>query len=330
MDTIADITMTGESSQSYFGYSVSTAGDVNHNSYSEIIVGAYNPNNYGKVFLYFNPIPELIYPINNSFNNPLSINFKWRKYNSSSYYVLSIANDSNFNSLLVRDTLINDTSKFINGFQLDTKYFWKVTVKDSLDFIYNSTIWNFTTIPPINLYLTLLFEGIYSTDFNQLRRNDTITAYLRQSNPPYNIIDSAKSIIDSLSFTGLFKFYNTPTGSYYITIRHLNTIETWSKIGGEVIIADGTVYYYDFTTSSSQAYGNNLKLKGSKYCLYSGDINQDGFIDLLDVVPIYNGAKNFITGNYLVTDLTGDGIVDLLDVTLCFNNSGNFIRLRRP
>ncbi|MBK8551268.1 MAG: hypothetical protein IPL53_09495 [Ignavibacteria bacterium] len=48
------------------------------------------------------------------------------------------------------------------------------------------------------------------------------------------------------------------------------------------------------------------------------------------MIPIYNDAANFISGNYLATDLTGDRIVDLTDVTLGYNNSTNFIRIWRP
>jgi len=46
MDTIADVVMTGELSSSYFGFSVSGAGDVNHDNYDDVIVGAYGYN-YG-------------------------------------------------------------------------------------------------------------------------------------------------------------------------------------------------------------------------------------------------------------------------------------------
>jgi len=93
---------------------------------------------------------------------------------------------------------------------------------------------------------------------------------------------------------------------------------------------DGTIYNYDFTSANSQAYGNNLKLKGSNYCLYSGDVNQDGYISLFDMIPIYNDASAFVSGSYLATDLTGDNIVDLTDLTLCYNNSLSFIRVRQP
>ena len=40
MDNIADVTLTGAAAGDQFGYSVSTAGDVNGDGYSDVIVGA--------------------------------------------------------------------------------------------------------------------------------------------------------------------------------------------------------------------------------------------------------------------------------------------------
>ena len=54
MNNIADVTMTGEAVGNYFGGSVSTAGDVNRDGYSDVIVGAYGNNgNTGKSYVYF-------------------------------------------------------------------------------------------------------------------------------------------------------------------------------------------------------------------------------------------------------------------------------------
>lgn len=274
--------------------------------------------------------PDLVYPINNSINNILSINFIWNKINSPLWYVLIVSTDSIFNNVIISDSLSTDTSKIISGLQRDTKYFWKVRAKDTSGSITNSAIWNFKTIPPIKVNLKLLMEGMYSTTFNQLTRKDTVKVYLRNSSPPYSLVDSAQRTIDSISFSGLFNFNNSFSGNYYIVAKHLNCIETWSKNGGESLNTDGTSYNYEFTSANIQAYGNNLKLKGSQYCLYSGDVNQDGYITLFDVIPIYNDASSFVIGKYLLTDLTGDNIVDLTDVTICYNNSTNFIRVRRP
>ncbi len=333
MDTTPDLILTGNALSEYFGFSVSSAGDVNGDGYSDVIVGSIGYNsNTGRAYLYDNliPKPELINPLNNSINNSLTLEFNWKKFNMTIYYILVVSTDSKFNNIIVNDTVYTDTSKIVSGFQKDTKYFWRVRVKDTTGVTTNSVIWNFTTVPPLYLNATLLFEGMYSPAFNQLIRKDSVISYLHQSVPPFAVIDSANSRIDSISFSGLFKFYNAVTGAYYISVKHLNSIETWSKAGGEYFVNDGTIYTYDFTIASSQAFGNNLKSKGTKYCLFSGDVNQDGFIDLFDVVPIYNDATNFISGNYLATDLTGDGIVDLTDVTLCYNNSTNFIRIMRP
>ena len=40
MNNIADVTLTGAAAGDDFGYSVSTAGDVNGDGYSDVIVGA--------------------------------------------------------------------------------------------------------------------------------------------------------------------------------------------------------------------------------------------------------------------------------------------------
>lgn len=45
---------------------------------------------------------------------------------------------------------------------------------------------------------------------------------------------------------------------------------------------------YDFTPAASQTYGNNQTLVGSKYCIYSGDINQDNVIDAQDLAILDN------------------------------------------
>ena len=81
---------------------------------------------------------------------------------------------------------------------------------------------------------------------------------------------------------------------------------------------------YDFTMDSTSAYGNNLVLKGSKYCIYSGDVNQDGIIDASDNTVIDNNSYNFVIG-YESSDLNGDGITDLADLLICENNAFDII-----
>ena len=181
----------------------------------------------------------------------------------------------------------------------------------------------------IYLSLKIIPEGIYYNLFNQLARRDTVTVYLRNTASPYSKVDSAKAVIDSMNFTGSFIFQNTPSGTYYIATKHLNSIETWSKAGGEPMTLNGSTNY-DFTTSASQAYGNNLKLKGSKYCAYSGDINQDGIIDASDLIKVYNDSYAGLTGRFLVSDMNGDSIVDASDISTADNNVYNGVMKITP
>jgi hypothetical protein len=53
MDNTADVIMTGENPGDFFGLSVSSAGDVNNDGYSDVIVGAYAYNSSrGRAYIY--------------------------------------------------------------------------------------------------------------------------------------------------------------------------------------------------------------------------------------------------------------------------------------
>jgi agmatine/peptidylarginine deiminase len=192
---------------------------------------------------------------------------------------------------------------------------------------YNSFTINSRSI--IKLDISALPEGKYDNSQNIILKRDTVKIYLREAVAPYNVIDSSAGVLDSLTFEKTFSFYNCVSGTYYIVIKHNQCTETWSRSGGEPLVNDSTVYNYNFTNSNTQAYGNNLIQKGSKFCLYSGEINNDGNIDLEDMLTIYNDAGNFITGN-VITDLTGDNLVDLNDMIIVSNNSGSFVSVVRP
>ncbi len=177
--------------------------------------------------------------------------------------------------------------------------------------------------------IKIITEGLYISD--KLNKCDTAKVYLRNISMPYAIIDSAVSEIDSINFTGVFDFKNAPAGNYFYQIKHKNSIETWSKTGGENYLG-GISNSYDFTNSVNKAYGNNLvKVNNSpqRFAVYSGDIDQDGAIDVSDGSITENDAYAFISGN-VITDLNGDGIVDIGDVVFVDNNASNFIIVLKP
>lgn len=182
----------------------------------------------------------------------------------------------------------------------------------------------------VKVNMGFLMQAMYDQGTNQLVRRDTVKAYLHSAVSPYNAVDSSLSIIDSVTHSGLFTFVNAPSGQYYIVAKHFNSIETWSKSGGEALVADNSTYNYNFTTAASQAFGSNMFLVGSKWTAFTGDVNQDDAVDLSDIVEIFNDATLFVSGAYINTDLNADGFTDLTDLTFAFNNSTNFVGVIRP
>ncbi|MDQ3021647.1 MAG: glycoside hydrolase family 9 protein [Bacteroidota bacterium] len=179
--------------------------------------------------------------------------------------------------------------------------------------------------------IKLIIQGFYNSVSNKMNRSDTVRAYLRNASSPYNIADSSKTIVDSLNFNGNFSFINLTSGIYYIVVRHRNSIETWSKSGGESITLS-TTFIYDFTDAPTKAYANNIKQVDASpvsFGIYSGDVNQDGTVDLSDVQLIDNDSYNFING-YVRTDINGDNTVDLSDGVITDNNAFDFVSLIRP
>lgn len=177
------------------------------------------------------------------------------------------------------------------------------------------------------LEISLIPEGLYIRSMDRLIVQDTVRSYLHRSVFPFEIIDSSAAVVDEVSFKGIFVFTNTTEGEYYLSIRHKNSLETWSRLplglyGDEPITAS-----YDFIHDSSMALGSNLvRVEESpiRYAIYSGDVNHDGGIDLTDLIRVFNDAFSFESG-YMMTDLTGDNFVDLSDLLIAFVNANKFV-----
>lgn len=218
--------------------------------------------------------------------------------------------NSNFGWIIIGNEDDPTTAKRFDSKDNDSISFWpKLTVtytNNSTALALNSVIegfWNGTNVVP-----------------------DTLKAYLRNSTSPYAIVDSAKAVSDNIG-NSLFCFRNVVSGNYYIVVKHRNSVETWSALP-QFIFANG-FNFYDFTSSDTQAYGNNLKFVYPKFCIYSGDVNQNGFVDITDILIADNDAFNFVSG-YVASDVNGDSIVDIQDLQIIDNNAFNFVGLIRP
>lgn len=185
---------------------------------------------------------------------------------------------------------------------------------------------------PSTLNVTIFLEGLfngttmnmaYGTTGTQFPGDvaDRITVELHHSASPYSIAYGPFTTDVKTDGTASLTLPASLADSYYIVIKHRNSIETWNN--SPVSFAVGSVYY-NFTSAASQAYGNNLKLISGKYVIFSGDVNQDGIVDTGDMTPVDNDSNNFLTG-YLNTDINGDGTVDTGDMTILDNNATIFI-----
>ncbi len=155
---------------------------------------------------------------------------------------------------------------------------------------------------------------------------DTVTIELHLPNPPYTIAHSYTGILKT-NGTITCSFLNANEGlQYFVVIRHRNSVETWS-LNPITLTSNAT---YDFTTAASKAYGDNqVQVESGIWAIYSGDINQDENVDLLDASILENDINQFQFG-YFVTDLNGDGNVDLLDVPEMELNINAFVFSNHP
>ncbi|MBK8983698.1 MAG: FG-GAP repeat protein [Ignavibacteria bacterium] len=182
--------------------------------------------------------------------------------------------------------------------------------------------------PNITLNLSMYIEGFYNS-VNDQQVSDTITVELRNSISPYTTADVSKAVVSSTG-NAVLNFGGAADGNYFISVKHRNSIETWSANSNS--FSRTSPANYDLSSSSSQAFGNNLiQIDSSplRFGNYSGDVNQDGVIDLSDGSLIDNDAFNFASG-YLPTDVNGDDVTDLADAAVSDNNAFNFVGIVRP
>ncbi|MEO6695447.1 MAG: hypothetical protein ABIY50_13380 [Ignavibacteria bacterium] len=176
----------------------------------------------------------------------------------------------------------------------------------------------------LTLRLKVFLEGFFNGD---KMIPDTVKVILRNQIPPYTKKDSASVMLDS-NGTGNYNFINANSDScYYYEVIHRNHITTYSHNSCEKL--NGAPSIFDFTSSSSKAFGINMtfiqgQISPGGYAIYSGDVNQDGIIDATDASAIDNDVLNFMKG-YVNTDLTGDNVVDAGDAAIAENNSARFI-----
>jgi hypothetical protein len=366
---------TAESDQdgALFGNSVSTAGDVNGDGYSDVIVGAmryhYEESQEGVAFVFYG----------NSSTGLRSIVWQHKPFSSNIVYSggitgtngevrLNIFGKSPFgraDGKIVYETkengvpfsgsvitnsvsstgsgnmtdlqvlgfvLINDVS----GLLSNKEYKWRARVQYSL---VNNPYQKFgpwkyyTNYVPIpfgcfkarstvkQLYLTALIEGFFN---GETMIPDTVTVALRNISSPYTMAEEKKMILNTVGQGSALYTLVPDATSYYLVVKHRNSIETWSASGQSF---GGGALSYDFTTAQNKAYSDgvspNLPMKqiNGKWCFWSGEVTDNYFIEFGDLIKVYNKYLLALGDpGYHVEDVTGNGFVEFNDVLLVYNN----------
>lgn len=183
------------------------------------------------------------------------------------------------------------------------------------------------------LKLTAFLEGYYigggamqpvlanqMVEHAGLGETDSITVQLNFTSPPsvYTSkvilnVDGSAYVLFPLSYVGQ---------SCNIAVFHRNSIQTWSS--NPVTLTSRTTY--NFSTPASNSFANNVKaVDATRYAFFTGDMNQDEFIDIFDFPEFDIANSNFVAFTYAKTDLNGDGFVDIFDFPVFDTNNQNFV-----
>jgi hypothetical protein len=185
---------------------------------------------------------------------------------------------------------------------------------------------NVTTPSTQTLNLTAFLQGYTNTGGTAMNfAPANVKVELHNATSPYAGVDTTTGSLNTAG-VGTFTFTKLVGGtSYYIVVKTWNTLETWSA-AAQSFTPNAT---YDFTSLATQAYASNMIQIGSKWCIFSGDVNQDGFSNSTDYNQINNDSYNLVHG-VVVTDLTGDQFTNSSDYNIVNNNSYNLVKARTP
>lgn len=189
-----------------------------------------------------------------------------------------------------------------------------------------------------NLIMKLFLEGLYNGTGTMRQAQgdlgnqfagaiaDQITVELHDPANYLNVIATIPNVDLNTTGSATVPVSLNYSGSYYLTVKNRNSIET---VSAAPIAFSSASINYDFSSAATQAFGSNLNTIGTDNVVFSGDTNGDGVVDALDLAAVENDANSFTTG-YVLTDLNGDGVVDALDLALAENNALNFVATNHP
>ena len=155
-------------------------------------------------------IPELLSPVDNAVNQPLTIQLTWKSTDPDSLdvlkYKLTVKNNLNDEVVEVKD--LETTSYTLEDLKYGVSYFWQVSVNDGIHDDVNSAIYKFTTseVPDHRYHYVRKNKGNY-----YIVSSDESGEIFSFTNTSYNSWRPRKN-----NNAGLIAFLRTETGNTHL------------------------------------------------------------------------------------------------------------------
>jgi Leucine-rich repeat (LRR) protein len=272
--------------------------------------------------------PILVSPSNNSTYVLTSPTLIWNSVSGASSYRVQVATDTSFNTI-IKDSIVNDTTKRFTSLSSNTKYYWRVCVNGITSPGPWSSVWNFTTAPssPNDIYWDDRFTstnapdgGTYTVEASGtdiyvggwfLNAGGVPAKHIAKWNGTTwsalgNGVDTNVRAIAVLGndvyVGGIFTSASGVANTAYIA--KWNTVtNTWSALGSgvngavySIIVSGGNVYVGGgFTTAGGITVNNIAKWNGSNWSALGTGVNSSVLcLAVISNGDIYAGG-NFTT-----------------------------------
>jgi hypothetical protein len=145
------------------------------------------------------PTPILVSPTDGATSQILLVTLSWNSLPTADTYYLQVASDAGFTQLIVRDSLLTDTSMQMSSLNYITTYYWRVRAKNVGGSSAWTPSWQFTTRE--NLPLAVL--NLSSVNFGKIEAQSAYkdTAILLTNDGGANLIVSSIILEGSNEYT---------------------------------------------------------------------------------------------------------------------------------
>ncbi|MBI2418270.1 MAG: T9SS type A sorting domain-containing protein [Ignavibacteriales bacterium] len=178
--------------------------------------------------------PALVSPVNNSGGQPSVLSLSWNAVSSAVSYRVIVATDAQFANVVVYDTLVATTSKFVS-LPIPAKYYWKVNAKLSASNSPWSDTWNFTVgtnCRDLNLSTSW---NLVSVPLNASNMTASVL-FPTATSPAYAYNNGYIQTQQLLNGAGYWLRYDAPTVvsicGEQVTAGTINLNAGWNLIGG--------------------------------------------------------------------------------------------------